>query len=324
VSRSSRIKCCDGLSKDKAVHEKKYHKNPKNTAFPLIGVSFFSHLSLLVSLTLQPLRFDNSLVSKVVTTAPQTVRVLFMKRLDRSLQSPPDDLALDEALLDEAESGRGGETLRMWSFDRPVVVIGRGSKITGEVDLAYCQAQGIPVLRRCSGGAAIVGGPGCLMYSVVLSIGSRPELQRVDMAHHWVMSRLVAAIRRQVVDVQWQGTCDLTLHNRKFSGNSLRVARQHILYHGTILHAADLAQIARCLTQPPRQPDYRQSRPHSDFITNLAIDPQQLTHDIAQEFEAVADDVSPQSVTLANDWPRDATAQLVRSRYNDPAWHHRH
>ena len=50
-----------------------------------------------------------------------------------------------------------------------MVVIGRSSRTADEVDLEYCRAEGIPVLRRCSGGAAVVVGPGCLMYSVVLA-----------------------------------------------------------------------------------------------------------------------------------------------------------
>ena len=243
-----------------------------------------------------------------------------MKRLDLSIGDPPSDLALDEALLDEAELGRRGETLRLWQFDRPVVVIGRGSKIAGEVDLEYCQRNQIPVLRRCSGGAAIVAGAGCLMYSVVLSCQIRPELRRVDEAHHWVMTRLLAAIKRQKPDATWQGTCDLTLDNRKFSGNSLRVARDHILYHGTLLYAADLSQIANCLTTPPRQPDYRGGRGHSDFITNLSVDPVQLADDVAAAFEAQ----SPEDPRAEPDWPRQATHSLLVARYSDPAWHHRH
>ncbi len=238
-----------------------------------------------------------------------------MKRLDLSLGDPASDLALDEALLEQAECGGGDETLRLWTLERPAVVIGRGSKIAGEVNLAYCQSEGIPILRRCSGGAAIVGGPGCLMYAVVLSLQKRPELRQVDQAHHWVITRLLAAVSRQYPGAQWQGTCDLTISERKFSGNSLRVARDHLLYHGTILHAADLDQIDRCLATPPRQPDYRQGRRHADFITNLPIDPAKLADDMASEFRAL---------DRTEFWPQEITARLKQQRYDDPAWHHRH
>ena len=238
-----------------------------------------------------------------------------MKRLDLSLADPASDLALDEALLQQAEAGAGGEVLRLWAFDRPVVVIGRGSRWRGEANPEYCQQQGIPILRRCSGGAAIVGEPGCLMYSVVLSLQLRLELRHVDEAHRMVMGRLLNALAPQVPTVQWQGTCDLTVDGRKFSGNSLRVARHHLLYHGTILHSADLQRIACCLGTPPRQPDYRGGRPHADFITNVTVDPRRLADDLAASFGAL-ESLQP--------WPQAATAELLQQRYADPAWHQRH
>src|SRR5690554_4225963 len=151
-----------------------------------------------------------------------------MKRLDLSLADPPSDLALDEALLQHAESGGGGEVLRLWAFDRPVVVIGRGSRFTGEANAEYCESHGIPILRRCSGGAAIGAEPGCLMYSVVLSLQLRPQLRQVDEAHRMVMGCLHNAVAAQIPTARWQGTCDLTVSGRKFSGNSLRVARDHL------------------------------------------------------------------------------------------------
>lgn len=248
--------------------------------------------------------------------APAGETVAPLRRLDLSLDRPEADLALDEALLVEAEAATDpAETLRLWAFDSPVVVIGRGSKVAVEVNQPFCQTARIPVLRRCSGGAAIVAGPGCLMYSVVLSLMRRPELRRVDAAHAWVMTRLSAALRHQVPDVSWQGTCDLTFAGRKFSGNSLRIARDHLLYHGTILHAADLDRIARCLLTPPRQPDYRGGRPHAEFITNVPLDAIRLVDQLALEFGAVSGHGT---------WPSELTDRLVRERYGDPAWHTRH
>lgn len=239
-----------------------------------------------------------------------------LRRLDLSLQEAEANLALDEALLMEAEgSDRPIETLRLWQFAAATVVIGRGSKIGGEVDLDYCRGAAIPVLRRCSGGAAIVAGPGCLMYSVVLDLQRRPGLRKVDEAHAWVMSRLAAAVRRQLESVAWQGTCDLTFEGRKFSGNSLRIARDHLLYHGTILHDADLERIAMCLKTPPRQPDYRAGRSHGDFVTNVPIDPRRLADDIAIAFEAT---------TSATTWPEDLMNELLSERYRSIAWHQRH
>ena len=98
-----------------------------------------------------------------------------MKLLDLTLETPAANLALDEALLETADEGAdAGEVLRIWESPQPLVVVGRASRVADEVDEASCRAQGIPVLRRCSGGAAVVVGPGCLMYALVLSSRLRP------------------------------------------------------------------------------------------------------------------------------------------------------
>jgi lipoate---protein ligase len=240
---------------------------------------------------------------------------------------PETELAFDEAMLLEADasdtlSNASTECMRVWEFTSPVVVLGRSSKFEGEVNHEFCHEHDVSVLRRCSGGASIVAGPGCLMYSVVLSFALRPELQKIDVAHRFVMQRLLGAVREQVPSVQMQGTCDLTFDDRKFSGNSLRISRQHLLYHGTILYDADLELISRCLATPPRQPEYRRQRIHRDFLTNLDVDPIRLVADVERVF---CDAELPEPAPL--DWTdkvQQRTQELVAMRYSDPLWHRRH
>lgn len=61
------------------------------------------------------------------------------------------DLALEEDLLRQA----GPPTLFLYSWPRPTVVLGCGQP-DRDLDLGFCQRAGIPVLRRSSGGTAIV------------------------------------------------------------------------------------------------------------------------------------------------------------------------
>ena len=240
-----------------------------------------------------------------------------MKSILFSARDPADHLAMDEAMLLQADAGgTSDESLRLWQFDRHVVVLGRSSRVEAEVDRSFCRRQGIPIMRRCSGGASVVGGPGCLMYSLVLSHRKQNELQKIDAAHGYVMNRIVTAIRRQVPGVRLQGICDVTYQNCKCSGNSLRIAREHLLYHGTLLYDADLAVLGKCLRDAPRQPNYRQGRDHRDFVMNLPIDADQLRRDIACVFGADPEPVS--------DVPTARIAELRRLRYDDQKWHLRH
>lgn len=235
-----------------------------------------------------------------------------MRLLELTLPNPAANIALDEALLETAEQQpEPWEVLRLWEAPRPLVVVGRSSRVAEEVDQLACQRLDVPILRRCSGGAAVVAGPGCLMYAVVLSYELRPQLKMIDHAHQFVLARLVAGLSPHFPAVRAQGISDLTCHNRKISGNSLRCKRRHLLYHGTLLYDFPLAQIEQLLRTPPRQPDYRAGRGHGQFVANLPAPADLLRASLPKAFEAAEP---------LDAWPQALTAELVATRYAQPAW----
>jgi lipoate-protein ligase A len=236
-----------------------------------------------------------------------------MQWMDLTLDSPEENLALDEVLLEQAEAcGQPGETLRVWESRQQVAVLGRSSRVDEEVDRQQCAARDITILRRCSGGATVLIGPGCLMYSVVLSLAQRPELRMVEHAHGYVLGRMVKALSPVLADkVQRQGISDLTVGDQKFSGNSLRCKRTHLLYHGTLLYQFPLDLLTTCLRTPPRQPDYRAGRTHRQFVTNLTLSARDLRERLFAAW-------SPDSTS--DDWPREETQRLVQQRYATNAW----
>ena len=84
-----------------------------------------------------------------------------MQRLDLTLSTPAENLALDEALLDWAEEEKEQrEFLRLWESRQPIVVVGRSTRVQLEVHESACRERGIPILRRSSGGGAIGARPG--------------------------------------------------------------------------------------------------------------------------------------------------------------------
>lgn len=249
----------------------------------------------------------------LLSTVPQPSS---MYRLNLTLPTAAENLALDEALLDAAEAGEvEGEVLRVWESAAACVVVGSSSRVANEVHLDHCYARNIPVLRRCSGGAAIVAGPGCLMYSLVLDLQQRPYARAVDQAHRFVLGRLVGALRPLALHVSCRGTSDLALGDRKFSGNSLRMRRERLLYHGTLLYAFDLDLATACLMTPPRMPEYRQGRTHAAFLTNLPLGRDQIAKLLCQAWSAQDE--------LEN-WPHARTETLVQTKYSQPAWNLRY
>jgi lipoate---protein ligase len=235
-----------------------------------------------------------------------------MRYLDLTLPTPEENLALDEALLDQAEhSPEPLETLRCWEPAGLMAVLGRSSRCELEVDPEACRRDGVPVLRRTSGGATILTGPGCLMYALVLSYELRPALRAVDVAHHFVLDTLTAALRPLAPAVRCRGISDLALGDWKFSGNSVRCRRRHLLYHGTLLYRFPLPLVEKYLRMPPREPDYRGGRDHRSFLTNLPLEITAIRVALRTAWQAYAP---------ADDWPRERTAQLVAERYAQREW----
>lgn len=236
-----------------------------------------------------------------------------MEFLSTTLPSLVENLALDEALLEELEtSEQPRETLRMWEVDAYAVVLGRASKSQQETNFDECQALGIPLLRRCSGGCAVLVGPGCLLYSVTLNVELRPELQSITQAHAFVLERIARALAAELPEIQTAGISDLIWSGRKFGGNSLRCKRRGLLYHGTILYDFDLPLISRCLARPPREPEYRAGRAHGDFVGNLPLTREVLLQKLPACFQAIKE---------RKDLPQGRLAELIRSKYSRQEWH---
>ena len=235
-----------------------------------------------------------------------------MHFLDLTLPTPDENLALDEALLLDAEDGVGGEVLRLWEWPRLAVVVGSGGKVAEDVDDDACSAAGVPILRRSSGGGTVLLGAGCLCFSVVLAFARDPILEDLHGSYAYILRRVIDTL--PVPGIELAGICDLALNGKKFSGNAQQRKRTHLLHHGTILYDFDLTLVARYLREPPRRPDYRGSRDHDAFIGNLGLRRADLVTALRCAWEPMTESAA---------WPTDRVAQLVRDRYGLTTWSRR-
>lgn len=182
--------------------------------------------------------------------------------------SAREQLSKDYALFHATEEGCGGETLRFWEAITPVVVLGRSSRVSDDVHEDACAADGVPIIRRFTGGGTVVLGPGSLTYALVLSLVSRPELADVRASFAFILERIAAALRPLDLEIAY---ADLTLGGCKVGGHAQRRGRFTLFHHGTLLYAFDASLAGRYLRMPTRQPAYRAGRSHREFLANLPL-----------------------------------------------------
>ncbi len=262
-----------------------------------------------------------------------------MTSLDLSFPCPAENLALDEALLDAAEAGALGESLRFWESPVHFVVVGYANKMSTEVNASACERLGIPIHRRCSGGGTVLQGPGVLNYSLLLRITEGTPLAGITSANQFIMQRSAEAMTSLLIrssgresapsdppeswsglkpaaTIQVQGHTDLAIGGLKFSGNAQRRKRNHLIFHGAILLNLDLDLLEEVLPMPTLQPGYRAHRSHRDFLTQLSIPADAVKQALRAAWCA------DERLDLDSSWPgwRKSVESLVAEKYSKASW----
>jgi len=235
-----------------------------------------------------------------------------MKYLDLSFNDPAVNLACDEALFEVFETEKLDDgVLRVWEPRNHFIVLGHSNRLSSEVNLTACAEGKIPILRRISGGGAVMQGPGCLNYSLILNIQTH-GVKSIRDAFLYVLQRHRRAIGALIgAKTCIKGISDLTLAGRKFSGNAQYRKSQHVLVHGTFLLEFELFLVDRYLKIPAKQPDYRHNRPHLEFITNLKLESAQVREGLRNAWNA-----GEESAVV----PLPRIETLVRERYGREEW----
>jgi lipoate-protein ligase A len=243
-----------------------------------------------------------------------------MNRFDLTCPTPAENLAADEAVLDWCEAGLGDETLLFWEPRETFVVVGYANKVSTEVNVPACAAEGIPIFRRCSGGGTVMQLPGGLNYSLILRITETGPTRNISAANQFIMEKNRRAIEsafpqseigNRKSEISVRGHTDLCVGNVKFAGNSQRRRKDFLLFHGTLLLDCELPLISELLRMPSLQPDYRASRPHAEFVTNLKLPAEQVKTALAQEWQA--------NQTQTN-LPLAEIKKLAREKYSTDEW----
>jgi lipoate-protein ligase A len=234
-----------------------------------------------------------------------------LKYLDLSLPTTVENLALDEALLIEADEGRGGPVLRIWEARELAIVLGSTCRLRDDVLVERCRADGVAITRRSSGGGTVVIGPGALNVAVILPEDAAPGLGAVDVAQRFVLDPIAAAIRERGPAVEVLGLGDLTVDLRKFAGSAQRRLRHYFLVHTSILYRFPLERIGHYTTLPRRQPAYRAQRSHDDFLVNLDLPRATLVSAVRGAWN------DPSTPAPA---PLELVRQLVDTKLADPVW----
>ena len=181
---------------------------------------------------------------------------------------------------------------------RTMVVIGKGSDPALELCQENIIADGVPVLRRGSGGCAVVLTSD--MLAVSFAIQHQPQRRSSEYFRLFNAVIIRALQRNGVRGLAHAGTSDIALNGRKLAGTAIYRNRDLVFYHAIIVLAGRAGLMERYLKHPPRVPAYRAGRSHEEFVTSLAeagfaVPLPRFQQDIEQEFRSTVTSLLPEA-----------------------------
>jgi len=189
-----------------------------------------------------------------------TFRLLVTEPMDGAA-----NMALDEALLRSRLDRVCPPTIRFYAWQPPTISLGYGQPLDSRIDLEQASCLGIGLVRRLTGGSAILHeGPDLeLTYSVV---GSHEDFDGADdllATYRWIGTALAAGLNQlgaaaKMVSVQPSsaeampafcfartGSYELIVNGKKLVGSAQRRQGVAFLQHGSVMLGAAPERLRR-------------------------------------------------------------------------------
>lgn len=254
----------------------------------------------------------------------------------RLLIDPPRDgasnMALDEVLLEGQLAGGVPPTLRLYRWAPACLSLGRFQR-GAEVDRAACARAGVPVVRRPSGGRALLHDHE-LTYALALraDYALLAGADSILESYRRISAALLAGLRLLGAPVELapvarrrgaSAACfdtpasyELTVDGRKLVGSAQARREGALLQHGAIPLSPHAARLSALLTAPP--PDLDAKMIALDQALGRGVSFEALAQALAQGF------ASAWGVRLApGAWSASELARaedLCCARYNGEDW----
>ena len=148
--------------------------------------------------------------------------------------------------IEEYVMGKFDEECFMMWRNRPCILIGKNQNTRAEINMNYVKEHNLEVVRRMSGGGAIFNDLGTLNFTFI-SVGENNVFADFSKFTY----PIIRALKKLSVNAELSGRNDLTVNDKKFSGNSQYRHKNKILHHGSILFSVNMENLSKSLNASP-------------------------------------------------------------------------
>ncbi|MCP4361777.1 MAG: hypothetical protein GY796_27515 [Chloroflexi bacterium] len=159
-------------------------------------------------------------------------------------------LAADEALAQRVGLGQSPPTLRLYTY-APCALVGRFQTVEHELHGDYCQANGIPINRRPTGGGAIIMGEGQLGVALMIPGSKDDAYSRARELMSHFAAGVMCGLDSLGIEADFKRKNDIEVNGRKMVGLGIyRAPSNGLLFHASILVSLDVPYMLKVLNTP--------------------------------------------------------------------------
>jgi len=170
-------------------------------------------------------------------------------------------------LPDAAIFSGTGNAMLVWQPAETLIVLGQSNTPERSLITENVLSDGIPVTRRPTGGEAVILTPQMAVITVAREFTEMARSKDFFMEVNGMILDILSDLG--VRDYGTRGISDITIGHRKILGSSMHRRDNRLVYHSVLNISEDPSIFERYLRHPSREPDYRLSRPHGEFVTSL-------------------------------------------------------
>lgn len=224
------------------------------------------------------------------------------------------NMGLDQALLSSVDDLI--PVLRLYGWKPPAVSIGYFQSLEQEVDVKKCEELGIDVVRRLTGGGAVLHEQE-LTYSFITKIFPADIIE----SYRSICEPVVICLKNLGFDAKFSPLNDIIVKNKKVSGNAQTRKNQVLLQHGTILLDVDIDKMFSVLKIPSEKIKNKSIQDSRERVMGLKMSFDKVANELWRSFgqsfqaEIFRDRVKTDEIIEAN--------IMQKNKYSTYGWNYK-
>lgn len=190
--------------------------------------------------------------------------------MDLGMVEPLKAQTFYEAVASAVDKGHSPNTIILCRPNAPYVCIGYHQELEKEIDVEYCQANNIPLIRRSQGGGAVYLDENQIFYQVVARRESQLVPARIEELFEKFLNVTVYVYRKLGLPAEFKALNDVVVNGRKISGNGAgRFGENAVILVGNIILDLNYEVMARVLKVPDEKFRDKMVKSMKDWVTSI-------------------------------------------------------